>query len=242
MKLSKSCLFILLFVYYISINVFSQEATLAVLDFENNSLINAQEYSSLSKGLADILISELSRISSIKVVERRYLKALIDKIKLSQAGIISENASIQVGKLVGAQNLVFGGFIVMPDRKIRIDIRIVEVETGLTIKAADETGKTKQFLKLIKRLCIKILEKLDIKLSKSEIKFLRESKKLDMKAMILFSKGLEAEDIGQFKEAERYYLQALKIEPQFQQARVRIEQLIEDRKQKKILLHNNMQK
>jgi TolB-like protein len=198
--------------------------TLAILDFENNSFYKPEDYKSLSKGLAEIMVTELSRAGSIHVVERQKLRTIMDEMKLAQSGLISEESSVQVGKLLGAQHLVFGGYMVMMDQKIRIDVRIVEVETGLTLKAGEVTGKTKEILTLVQKLGNKILKDLNIKIAEGS-----ESQpgKISEDALILFSKGVEFEDKGEGAKALEFYRKALKLEPGFAQAKTRIEKLSE---------------
>ncbi|MCJ7812186.1 CsgG/HfaB family protein, partial [bacterium] len=132
------------FIFFISVPVFAADNTLAILDFENNSFFNPEEYQPLAKGLSEMMITELNQVEALQVVERQKLRSLIDELKLSQSGILSEESSVEVGKMLGAQHLVFGSYMVTPDKKIRIDVRIVKVETGLTIKASQVTGKEKE--------------------------------------------------------------------------------------------------
>ena len=148
-------------------------------------------------------------------------------MKLTQSGLISEESSLGVGRLLGAQHLVFGGYMVTLDEKIRIDVRVVEVETGLTIKAAEATGKTKQVLSLIKRLSKKMLEDLDVRMRKNEERLFETSEKLDVKAVVLFSQGLEFEDRGEWTKALACYRKSLELEPEFKQARARVQALTE---------------
>jgi TolB-like protein len=196
--------------------------TLAVLDFENNSFYKPQDVQPLSKGLAQIMISELARNSSVRVVERQKLRSLMDELKLSQAGVVSEESSIQVGKMLGAKHLVFGGYMVMMDDKVRIDTRIVEVETGLTLKAGEVTGKTKDILTLIRKLGDKILSDLDIRLTDRKGP---DQGKVRMDALKVYSEGLDWEDNGNVKKAVACYRQALEMEPGFSQAKARLAQL-----------------
>ena len=202
---------------------YTHEATIAILDFENNSLFKKDDYNSLSKGLAEMMITELSQVESMDVVERQKLRALLDELKLSQSGLMDEDHSLQVGQMLGAEHLLLGGFMVAMKEKIRIDLRIVEVQTGLTIKAEEVTGKAKDILSLIKKLSKKLVKDLNIKMTKNEEKALSKSKKLDMEAVLFFSKGLEAEDNHNLKQASEMYQKALKIEPDFDQAKIRLE-------------------
>ena len=230
-KMKAIALLVLSFVFFSGLGT-SQTGTttLAVLDFENRSFMNAEAYASLSQGLAEMMITELSGIESVKMVERRRLKDMLSELNLAQSGLVSESNSIQVGKMLGARNLVFGSFMVMPGEKIRIDIRIVEVETGSVVKAEEQTGKTKQVLTLIKKLGQKLLDNLDVRLTKAESKMLNQSRNLDMKAVMLFSEGLGYEDRNNLQEAYLKYKQALAIEPEFLQVRDAIQRIAEKKR------------
>ncbi len=219
---------LLLFVYIcvcLPVSVYGTDITLAVLNFENNSLFSAQDYNALSKGLAEIMITELSQIQSIHIVERRKLQSLLDELKLSQAGLIETESSIQAGKMLGAQHLVFGGFIVTLDDKIRIDVRIVNVESGVTVKADQITGNTKQILSLIEKLSKKIVKDLDVHITNQENKLLSKNQKIDLEAMLHFSQALEYEDSGNLKMAYENYQKAIQIEPDFLQAKKNLDRL-----------------
>jgi TolB-like protein len=206
----------------VTLNSAELTPTLAVLDFENNSFFKPEEVQSLSKGLAQIMITELSRSGSIRVVEREKLRSLMDELNLSQSGMASEEGSLKIGRLVGAQHLVFGGYMVMMGDKIRIDMRIVEVETGLTLKADEVTGKTKEVLSLVQKLGNKILKDLNVRLAENTG---GTPKKISMDALMLFSRGVETEDKGDSDKALAIYRKVLELEPGFSQARERMEAL-----------------
>ena len=212
--------------------LFAEVTTFAVLDFENNSFVNREEYGPLSQGLAEMLITELSQVSTVQVVERQKLRSILDEMKLSQSGMISEDHTLQAGRMLGAKYLVFGAFMVDLDKKIRIDIRIIEVETGLTIEAGQVTGKTKKVLSLVKKLSKKTLKDLKIALTKNEKKALEKSEGVELKAIIQFSKGVESEDAEDWTQAAQYYKEALKISPTFKQAQKRLEKLKEKETEK----------
>ena len=206
----------------------SETATIAVLDFENNSFYNSETYQPLTKGLAEMMNTEIGRVEAVRVVERRKLQSILDELKLSQSGMISEEKTILVGKMLGAQHLVFGGFMVMMDGAMRIDARIVEVETGLTLKAGEVTGKSKQVLSHIKKLSKKILKDLNVNLTKHEQRVFDKASKLDMTAVVRFSQGLDSEERGNIEAALAHYRAALDIEPGFDQAQERIKYLSEE--------------
>ncbi len=224
LELKKLLISAFLFFFFIGWNVCLAEITLAVLDFENNSIFNSDDYDPLKAGIAEMMISELTRIKSVEIVERQKLHAILDELKMAQSGL-THNNSIQAGKIVGADYLVFGSFIVTMDDKIRIDTRVVEVETGLTVKAEEVTGKTDKLLFLIQKLGEKVIHEIDEKLWENEKTTFVKGQKLDINAVIWFSKGVAYRDMMEFDEAKNCFLNALKIEPKYKQAKEEIKQL-----------------
>ncbi len=217
--ISVAVLFLLQKIY---VPLLADEKTVAVLDFDNNSILNPQQYQPLSGGLAEIMITELGRVKSLRIVERRRIKTIIDEIKANQSGLV-EGSSFKAGRMLGADYLLFGSYMVNLNKKIRIDVRVVDVETGLTIKSEEVTGKPDQIISLVRKLGKRLLKGLDIRISRKEEKILNESKKINMKAVVLFSKGVRFEDSGDFEKAEQFYESALKLEPDFSLASKRIE-------------------
>ncbi len=197
--------------------------TIAILDFENNSLAKKQEMAPLTAGLADMLITEFSKLSQFKVVERRQLKQMLEEIKLGQSGMVDQAGAQQAGRMLGARNLVLGSFMHMFDGKIRIDVRIVEVETGLTIKAEEVTGKPKALHKLITKLVVKIAQNLDVKLTKADTKELARVENTSFDAALYYAKGLDFEDAGEPEKAKTMFKKALKLNPKFTKAREKLQ-------------------
>ncbi|MBN2415823.1 hypothetical protein JXO52_08265 [bacterium] len=197
----------------------AESRTIAVFDFENNSIFERETYAPLSNGLAQVLISELGHVESLMLVERRKLKEILDEIKLQQSGVTDGGYTVRAGTLCGAQYMVFGSFIVDLNEKLRIDIRVVQVESGKTVKAAEVTGKGKDFLTLIKKLSAEIVDSLPVEMTKTEKKFLDEKTHIGMSALMKFSRGLVSEDGGDFETAKQYFREALQDEPDFYQVK-----------------------
>lgn len=215
-----------LLILFLTKSIYSSEdaKTLAILDFSNNCLVDKDKNASLSQGLAEIMITELSKVQSLKLVERQKINALIQEMQLNQSGLISEVAGVEVGKLLGAHYLVFGSYMISFDKKIRVDIRIVEVETGVTVKAEEVTDKVTKLFKIIKNLNEKITKDLNIKLSSQEKKSLNASD-ASLDIISLFSKGLEYEEAKKFNEAKRIYAHILDKDPDFEPANKRLMEL-----------------
>ncbi len=202
-----------------------QQKTIAVLYFQNNSIADRQNMEPLSKGLADMLITELSKIQALKVIERSQLQQMIEEMKLGQSGLVDEKTAQQVGRLLGAQTLLLGGYVVMFGGKMRIDARIVEVETGRTLEAEEVTGDVKHLFKMVQKLSQKIAKALDVKLTKNDKKRLKKIQNKSFDAALYYSKGLEYLDAHDLDQARAMFQKALEINPKYESARKQLEQL-----------------
>mgnify|MGYP000857360966 FL=1 len=196
--------------------------TIAVLYFENNSLAQRSEMAPLSKGLADMFITELGKITAFQVVERNKLQELLEEMKLAQAGVVSGKTAQEVGKMLGARYLLFGSYMMMLDKKLRIDVRMVEVESGVTVKAEEATGQPKDLYKLIATLIVKISQDLNIHLSKTDATRLAAVDNTSFDAALYYAKGLEFEDARDYKSAARMYEAALKKNSGYTKAKERL--------------------
>lgn len=201
------------------------QRTVAVLYIENNSLVDKASLDPLQKGLTDMLITELSKIEGLNVVERAKLQALVDELQLGLSGLVDATTAQRVGKLLGAQTLVMGGFVKGFDGKIRIDVRLVDVETGRTIATDEETDQPKHLFKMVQRMSEAMASDLKVKLTEADKKRLKETENTSFEASVWYAKGLDLEDQGKVEEAARMYERALKENPTYARAKARLEAL-----------------
>ncbi len=134
--------------------------TIAIIDFENNSIDDAEKLNNFGRALAKIMISDFVVLSKLQVVERERLQFLLDELELTDKKVggkqIMDPASApRVGKFLGAQSFIFGSFIKL-GKTFRIDARIVKTETGEVFKTASVEGKPQDILKLASELTLKI--------------------------------------------------------------------------------------
>ena len=105
------------------------------------------ELEPLSKGLAQMLISDLAAVDTIRVVERERLQAVLDEQKLGRGGKIDGRTAARIGKLLGARYLVLGTYFDAMGA-FRADARLVNVETGQIVKSIGASGKAEDFMSL----------------------------------------------------------------------------------------------
>lgn len=218
----------------------SNKITLGILNFDNNSVMDKDKLEPLSKGLASMLSTELEQIQAFKIVERQRLNDILNELKFQQSGAADPATIQKIGKIIGARALLLGSFVNFYGGKLRIDVRIVEVETGLTKKAEEVTGDIEDMFELIGKLTQKIPKNFDIELSDADREAIYGSlKKEKLEETLLFSKGVDYEDIGRqylkaenkdaaiaaYKNAISMYQEALKKSPGYAEAAKRVEDL-----------------
>jgi TolB-like protein len=185
--------------------------TLAIFPFENNSVSDHRQYEPLSKGLAAMLITDLSKQeSALKLIEREKIAALLQEIALGQSGAVDQATALRAGRILGAQSIAFGSFMVLADQ-VRIDLRIVNVETSELILADSIVGGRDAFIELEGRLAGKIARSLQVAF-KPEM----PASKGNIDAALLFSQGVAAWDQGRTAEAERLFAQCVATDPAYQ--------------------------
>jgi curli biogenesis system outer membrane secretion channel CsgG len=119
----------------------AKQITLAVWDFDNNSP-SGGEFDYLGKTLSEELLTHLSSSANIKLVEREHLRQVLEEQHLSASQLASEKTRLRLGHLAGANYMAFGSYIEMGGQ-IRIDVRVVDVETS-QVKVSDNVNATPQ--------------------------------------------------------------------------------------------------
>ncbi len=117
--------------------------TVAVLYFDYSG--KDEQLTVLKKGLAQMLISDLSGLDGVRIVERDRLEAVLTELALQKSGKIDPATAAKVGKLLGARYMVLGGYFDLM-KTLRADARVVEVETGKVIDSVGASGKPDDFL------------------------------------------------------------------------------------------------
>ncbi len=185
--------------------------TLAIFPFENNSVTDPAQYDPLRKGLCAMLITDLNKSgSTLKLIERSKIESLLKEIALGQAGGIDESTAVQVGKILGAQSIAFGSFMVL-GTQVRMDVRVIKVETSELIVSESITGSSDDFMALETQLAEKIAKSLRVAFIPATM-----GSASDMNAALVFSQGLDALDRGDRDEADRLFAKTIELDPAFQ--------------------------
>ncbi|MGB5105526.1 MAG: tetratricopeptide repeat protein [Candidatus Zixiibacteriota bacterium] len=188
--------------------------TVYAADFANGSIVDADKYASAGIGVAAMMNSTLTQSGVVYVPSREKINYIVDELKMSQSDLADQNSRLQVGKVVGVQNFVFGTFMKMEDNKVRIMARIIDTETSLPKKVVSLEGKEGKIGQLIGQVTDSILTYFNVQ-SDAIKKAGANIPDVSLAAILAQSRGIAFEEKGDLESANKYYAEALQIAPNF---------------------------
>ena len=196
--------------------------TVAVFPF----LLQAQDTSlrPLSRAIAELLVTDLSQTDRITVLERLHIQALINEIQLAESGLVDPSTAARGGRLLGAGRIIQGS-VGGTEQELELTAAVVGVTTGEPqVESARGSSPLARFFDAEKALALDLYRVLGVELTPAERERVNRRPTENLRALLHFGLGLEAEDIGSFRIAARQYAFAAGIDPSFTLARERAEQ------------------
>jgi hypothetical protein len=103
-------------------------------------------------GIADMLVTALVKTKAYDVVEREQLQKILSEQKFGMSGLVDASTAVQIGKMIGVKKILTGKITQMGLKKasaiffdistatVSIDLRMINVETGVVEYAESATG------------------------------------------------------------------------------------------------------
>ncbi len=178
------------------------KTAVAVLRFDNNT--GDERYEHLGRALATMLISDLSVVEEIQLVERERLEDLLNELQFQQSAYVDPTTAQTLGMIVGAKYVVTGAFVTV-DPEMRLDTRIARVETSEIVQAAEVRGQQDSFFDLEQRLADQLVEGMELVLTEDQRALMRAQQEAnridDMETALAFSQALCLLDYGAYVDA-----------------------------------------
>lgn len=187
-----------------SLQVPKGRGTLGVLYFQNKT--GRPDIDPVQKGLAAMLITDLSTVKGLQVIERVRLQALLEEIGLGTTGLVEPETAPRVGKLLGAEWLVGGSLgsgqtaEVLQIQSNFLDVPSEEIQGQALVK-----GALSNLFMLEKDLLFEILKIMQIELRPEDRERLMRPCTTNMKALMALFQGIEQSDRGEYEKAAEYY-------------------------------------
>lgn len=114
-----------------------RKPTLAVWDLEDLSPLGTAQME--LGNLLSARIMETVQQGGYTVVEREKLEMALRELNLGSSSLADSSSRLRIGKIAGARWMIFGAYQVVSNQ-MRLDLRMVDVETGRILKTAEKTA------------------------------------------------------------------------------------------------------
>src|ERR1051326_44662 len=208
--------------FFVLLSFFSHAAeTVAISYFDNTSHIVS--YDPLSKGISDMLITDLSKIQGLTIVERSRLEDILKEIKLNKSQYFDQKTAQQLGKGLGARSILTGAYMVL-NANLRIDARMVDVQTGKITMAESVDCKKDDFFSGYKQLVELITKQLNLKFSNAT-SLAPKNNNVGLNAVVQYSKAIDFADKGLSSDASELLASTVKQFPDFGFAKNKLDEI-----------------
>lgn len=129
----------------------------AILSFDNNSIgKDARDYDGLGKGIQDLLISDMASNAKIRLVDRDRIQKVLEEQSLVKAGAINPETAVRIGRILGAQYAVYGGFMSDGRGNLVLTAHTTDMETSQIENPQKVQAKTDDVLGIIAQMSSKL--------------------------------------------------------------------------------------
>jgi TolB-like protein len=179
-----------------------ERSVVAVVRFDNNT--GDERYEHLGRAMSSMMISDLSVIERIQLVERERIEEVMAELDLQVSGRVDPETAVELGMIVGAEYMVFGSFVTV-DPEMRLDTRVTRTETAEIVTTADVRGQGQSLFDLQQQLADTLIAGLELVLTEEERALLRTQQEAnridDLETAVAFSEALCLLDYGAYPEA-----------------------------------------
>jgi len=185
--------------------------TVAISTFKN---LGSENLGPLGKGMAALLIHDLSQVPDLQVVERVKLQALLQEMNFGTSGLVDQKAAPKIGKLLKARHVTTGNLAEIEEENLQITSALVDAKQIDRISSQEAKGAMKRFYDLEKEIACDIIEDLGRDCDKMPGAFGKIHTK-SLVALTSFGVGLNYLDQEKYDEAREAFQKALDEDPKF---------------------------
>ncbi|MFI5281408.1 MAG: CsgG/HfaB family protein, partial [Gemmatimonadales bacterium] len=186
--------------------------TIAVMPFSYTG--SNEDIKPLSRGFAQLVVTDLAKSRQVRVLERERMQAMLDEMHLAAGGRVDSSTAARSGRLLRAARVVEGS-LMEQGRVLRADAAVVDVSTTGVSGTAQGALELSRLFDMEKAFVLDLFRSLSINLTPAERGAVDQRPTQSLQAFLSWSRGLEAEDRGDFAGAQGFYDQAARIDPGF---------------------------
>jgi len=102
-----------------------ETTTLSVLPF---SAQKGEQQAWLGKGIADMLMRDLSEVDGLVILERHELQTFLNEMELTQTAFINQDHALRIGNVAKLEQVIFGNYT-LNNNQIEINFMSVPFKT-----------------------------------------------------------------------------------------------------------------
>lgn len=192
---------------------------IAVLAFQDGGSYGQgqDDFAAIERGIPGMLVSELRLHPDARLVDRSETQRILQQQDLGESGHVNAVTAADIGRLVGADYVVFGTFVDLYG-KFRIDARIVDVETGKIIHVATASDDRENLFRVVQALAQEILADLEFPPLSGDIEAGRAGRNVPTDAVTFYGRALWYQDRRETSRAVEFYRRALEVFPNYVEA------------------------
>jgi TolB-like protein len=134
-----------------------------VFRFDNNSIgAGSGDFAGTQTGVQDLLITDLASNAKIRLVDRAHLAEILTEQGLTKTSQVDPATAVRLGKILGAQYAVTGGFMSDGKGAVVLTGRTIDIETTQIANPQKITGKTDNVLAVIAELSTKLSSNMNL--------------------------------------------------------------------------------
>ncbi|MCI0489224.1 MAG: tetratricopeptide repeat protein, partial [Blastocatellia bacterium] len=192
-----------------------------VMYFDNQS--RSKELDWLREGLADMIISNLSRSDKLTVLSRQQLNMLLERMGYGPKGEIRLDKALEVAGKSQAEKIILGSFAGLGE-KIRIDVRLHDAATGRLLAVESMTvDRPEQILTQIDLLSLKLATHMGATpANRDAAPGIASVMTKNLEAYRCYSLAIEKANAYHSREALALLEKAIALDPEFAMAYARI--------------------
>ncbi|MBD3242023.1 MAG: tetratricopeptide repeat protein [Chitinivibrionales bacterium] len=188
---------------------------LSVLYFDNLSGRDRNE--AFGKALAEMLISDLSQVNGITVVERRKLEELNRELALGLTGLVDEATAPKVGRMLGAAYIMAGTYDISR-RDVMVTYKVVNVETAAIVAAGTAEGASSDIAAVKTAIVTSALDRMTEALPGLKPAAAGDDESVALEEVVAYGEALEHSDRGDYDKARSVLQGLLGKKPRFRYA------------------------
>jgi TolB-like protein len=199
---------------------------IAVLPFENGGSYgpDRENFELLGIGLQQALTYELAQNTTMRVVDRGSLRALLAEQDLGATERVDPATAARIGRMVGARYVVNGVFMDLFGEFSLIG-KIVDVETSEVVNTAQVRGGREELNRLIMRMAAEVTRGVRLPALPAEVREARSLRAITPEALVRHAMIISVRDEGNTDRAIELYRQLISDFPQVEEWHAELRQL-----------------